>query len=72
MEELKKYLKALTLLQLQTQLGRGFVKPEVLLARAGLTHKEIAELLGKSQMAVSKAISRGKANQAEEEDPADE
>jgi DNA-directed RNA polymerase specialized sigma24 family protein len=35
-------------------------KPELLLARSGLAHAEIAELVGKTQAAVSKAISRAR------------
>ena len=58
MEELVKYIKALVLLQLHTTEEGLSQKPEVLLARAGLGHKEIADLLGKKQAAVSKAINR--------------
>jgi predicted transcriptional regulator len=64
-EELIKHLKALVLLELQ----RGDIaQPEVLLARAGYTHREIAEMIGKSQMAVSKAISRAKTATQGEDD----
>ncbi len=59
LEELVKYLRALVLLQVGFS-GTGAAKPEVLLAKAGFTHKEIAELLSKSQAAVAKAISRAK------------
>ena len=38
-----------------------FGKPELLLSKAGFQHKEIADLLGKSQAAVAKTISRGRA-----------
>jgi DNA-directed RNA polymerase specialized sigma24 family protein len=57
--ELVKYTKALVLLQLQT-LGRPDepVKPEILLSRAGLNAREIAELLGKNSGAVAKTIQR--------------
>jgi len=61
--ELTKYTKALLTLQLQS-LNRNEepVKPEILLARAGLTAREIAELLGKNPTAVAKALQRaGKA-----------
>lgn len=62
MEELVKYMKALTFLQLQVVTGSNvFGKPELLLSKAGFQHKEIADLLGKSQAAVAKAISRGRA-----------
>ena len=67
MEELVKYMKALTFLQLQVVTGSNiFGKPEVLLSKAGFQHKEIADLLGKSPAAVAKAISRGKAAREEE------
>lgn len=65
MEELIRFAKAQLLLQLQAvqiladRNGAAF-KPEVLLADAGFAHKDIAAMLGKSQMAVSKAISRAK------------
>lgn len=58
MEELVKYLKALTFLQLQALTGGLSDKPEVLLSKAGFSHKEIAELLDKSYAAVAKAVSR--------------
>jgi DNA-directed RNA polymerase specialized sigma24 family protein len=61
--ELVKYSKALLLLQLQgLSKTDDPAKPEVLLARAGLNAREIAELLGKNSGAVAKAIQRaGKA-----------
>jgi DNA-directed RNA polymerase specialized sigma24 family protein len=62
MDELVRYTRALVFLQLQQLTGSDtFGKPELLLARAGFPHKEIAELLGKSPAAVAKAISRGRA-----------
>lgn len=61
MEELIRYTKALVFLQLQQATGVDvFGKPELLLARAGFPHREIAELLGKSPAAVAKAISRSR------------
>jgi hypothetical protein len=61
MEELVKYLKALVFLQVQALSGgEAFSKPELLLSRAGLTAREIAEALGKNQAAVAKAIVRAK------------
>lgn len=61
-EEIIKYLRANILLQL-----RGLAndendgsKPEVLLHRAGFSHKEIADLLGKNYEAVKAAIRRAK------------
>ena len=57
--ELVKYTKALLLLQLQgLSKTDDLVKPELLLARAGLNAREIAELLGKNSGAVAKAIQR--------------
>ena len=61
MDEMVKYLKALTFLQLQTVTGgAAYAKPELLLERAGFNHKEIADMLGKTHQAVSKSISRAK------------
>jgi DNA-directed RNA polymerase specialized sigma24 family protein len=60
-EELVKYMRALTFLQLQAMTGNNSIgKPEVLLSKAGFTHREIADLLGKTTGAVAKAISRAK------------
>jgi DNA-directed RNA polymerase specialized sigma24 family protein len=57
--ELVKYTKALLLLQVQgLNKTDDPIKPEVLLARAGLSAREIAELLGKNSAAVSKTIQR--------------
>ena len=62
MEELVKYMRALTFLQLQSVTGSNNIgKPEVLLSKAGFTHREIADLLGKNTAAVAKAISRARA-----------
>ena len=57
--ELIRYTRALLVLQVQA-LGKteDQVKPETLLARAGLSAREIAELLGKNPAAVAKAIQR--------------
>jgi hypothetical protein len=61
MDEMVKYLKALTFLQLQSVTGGGaFSKPELLLERAGFTMKEIGELLGKKEGAVAKTIQRAR------------
>jgi DNA-directed RNA polymerase specialized sigma24 family protein len=57
--ELVKYTKALVLLEVQRlSNNEDPVKPEVLLGRAGLNAREIAELLGKNPAAVAKAIQR--------------
>lgn len=57
--EVVKYLRALLLLQIQALTnGDEVVKPELLLSRAGLGTREIAELLGKNAAAVAKAIQR--------------
>jgi predicted transcriptional regulator len=61
MDEVAKYLKALLVLQLEAlKNSESESKPEVLLSRAGLSHKEIADLIGKTQAAVAKAISRSR------------
>jgi DNA-directed RNA polymerase specialized sigma24 family protein len=58
-DELIKYTKALLVLELQSlNKTEDPVKPEILLARAGLTAREIAELLGKNPTAVTKALQR--------------
>jgi hypothetical protein len=62
MDEMIRYLKALVFLQLQTVTGgSAYRKPELLLERAGFTHKEIADILGKTHTAVAKTVSRAKA-----------
>ena len=62
MDEMIKYLKALTFLQLQALTGgTAYQKPEQLLERAGFAHREIAEMLGKSPNAVTKTLIRAKA-----------
>jgi DNA-directed RNA polymerase specialized sigma24 family protein len=59
--ELVKYTKALLALHLQSlNKTEEPVKPEVLLARAGLAPREIAELLGKNQAAVVKTLERSR------------
>lgn len=61
LEELVKSSRALVLLQLQALAPEAErVKSEVLLSRAGYGAREAAELLGKSQAAVAKAMQRGK------------
>jgi DNA-directed RNA polymerase specialized sigma24 family protein len=58
-DELVKYTRALILLHLQAlNKTEDPVRPEILLARAGLAAREIAELLGKNSAAVAKAIQR--------------
>jgi DNA-directed RNA polymerase specialized sigma24 family protein len=56
-------MKALLALQLRAIAAEGEeqVKPELLLNQAGFTAREIADLTGKSQAAVAKALSRAKA-----------
>jgi hypothetical protein len=59
MDEVVKYLKALVSLQAHAlSLQENPVKPEILLARSGLKHAEIANILGKTPMAVAKSLSR--------------
>lgn len=61
MEEVVKWLKALAFLQAVQMTGiQEGVKPELLLSRAGLSHQEIAALLGKNYAAVAQTISRAK------------
>jgi hypothetical protein len=57
--QLVRYTKALLLVQVQVLIRTDEgVKPELLLSRAGLNAKEIAELVGKNSAAVAKAIQR--------------
>jgi len=61
MDEVVKYLRALVSLQANAAASdENGVKAEILLSRAGLRHAEIAEILGKTQSAVAKAVSRAK------------
>jgi hypothetical protein len=65
MDEMVKYLKALLLLgiakaQRDGERGDGNAKLEVLLADSGFAHAEIATILGKTQAAVAKAVSRAR------------
>jgi hypothetical protein len=69
MEEIVKYLKALVFLQVNQQVGGAAARPEVLLHKAGLKHKEIAEILNKNEAAIAKSISR--ARQAAEREVVD-
>jgi len=55
MDELVRYMRALLLVQLDR-----LPKPELLLARCGFKVREIAELLGRTEGAVAKAISRAR------------
>ena len=61
------YLKALLLLQLEALRNEEIfdAKPELLLDRAGIDRKEIAEMLGKTSEAVAKTINRAKSDTAE-------
>ena len=67
MEELVKYLRGLLLLGVwraqeeAARTGRAQPRLELLLADAGFAHREIAVMLNKSQVAVAKAVSRGRA-----------
>ncbi|GEJ58417.1 sigma-70 family RNA polymerase sigma factor [Anaeromyxobacter diazotrophicus] len=66
MEELVKYAKAILALQLQRPVvpangeAGTAVKPEVLLAGLGFTHKEIGDLLGKSPNAVNMVVKKAR------------
>jgi hypothetical protein len=59
-DEVANYLRALLMLQLHPSTAEGSPKPEILLAKAGLSHTVIAELLMKNPAAVAKSISRAK------------
>lgn len=65
MEEVVKYLKALVFLQVSAQADGPPIRPELLLQKAGLKLKEIAEVMGKKETAVAKTISRAKASSKE-------
>jgi hypothetical protein len=67
-EVLLPYLKALLLLQLEALRNEEIfdAKPELLLDRAGIDSKEIAEMLGKTYEAVAKTINRAKGGTATE------
>ena len=62
LRELVTAMKAVVLMQVQllTEAPKR-EKPEVVLARAGFTPKEIAKMLNKGEHAVAKAVQRGKA-----------
>jgi hypothetical protein len=62
LDELVRNTRALVLLQLQAlATPEERLKPEVILARSGFGAREAADMLGKSQAAVAKAMQRGKA-----------
>jgi predicted transcriptional regulator len=68
-DEIIKYLKASVALQAEIVARlEGATRPEILMGAAGLTHKEIAALVGKQQPAVSKIISRAKLSRKENDD----
>lgn len=66
MEELVRYMKAMVMLQVRVaelladKEDGVSVRPELLLAEAGFGAREIAGMLGKSQAAVAKSISRAR------------
>jgi hypothetical protein len=69
MEDLIKYMRALVLLQVNAVTqgsaagapnASGAIKPEILLVRAGFSHREVATMIGKTPAAVAKAVSRAK------------
>lgn len=53
-------MRALLILELAAYSGKPPEKPEFILARAGFRAREISELVGKSEAAVAKAISRAR------------
>jgi hypothetical protein len=59
-EDLLKCSRALLLMELRrASKPEDQLKPEVVLARAGFTAREIADMVGKNQAAVAKTIQRG-------------
>ena len=69
MDELIRLFKAMLVLQSEiVAKTKGAEKAEVLLSRVGLSHKEIAAIVGKPQTGVSKAISRANAKKKEQDD----
>ncbi len=64
-DDILPYLKALVFLQLEA-LHDQIEKPELLLDRAGIDRREIAEMLGKTYEAVAKTINRAKGGTAKE------
>ncbi len=66
-DDVRPYLKALVLLELEKLREQEIdTKPELLLHRAGIGMPEIAEMLGKTYMAVAKTINRAKGGSAKE------
>jgi DNA-directed RNA polymerase specialized sigma24 family protein len=62
LKELVIAMKAVVLMQVQLLAEAAKrEKPEIVLARAGFTPKEIAKMLNKNADAVAKAVQRGKA-----------
>jgi len=69
-EEFVKYLKALVYLKAVEMSGESqAIKGEVLLANAGLSYREIGGILGKTDVAVRKAISRARVSAQPKEKP---
>ena len=75
MEELLRFTRAMVALQLYTaqaaaaRVDAPTLRPELLLADAGLNAREIAVLLGKTPAAVSKAVTRGRSARRGRSDP---
>jgi DNA-directed RNA polymerase specialized sigma24 family protein len=62
MDELIRYVRALVYLEVQQMTGEAApLKSEVLLERAGLSKKEIADILDKNETAIAKSLSRARA-----------
>ena len=59
--DLTKYLRALVALQIHTSSKEELPRMELALSGAGFSAREIADLTGRSQAAVAKALSRAKA-----------
>jgi hypothetical protein len=62
MDELIKYVRALVYLQAQSMVVEGSTaQADFLLSKAGLSHREIGEILGRTEQAIAKSVSRARA-----------
>lgn len=75
MDELLRYMRAMVMLQLHVaqvvadDTERAPLRPELLLADAGFSSREISTMLTKSPAAVAKAITRGRASRRGNTEP---
>jgi len=74
-DELLRYMRAMVMLQLHTarvvadDIEHTPLRPELVLADAGFSSREISTMLAKSPAAVAKAITRGRAARRGNTDP---